>query len=96
MVENNGTEQLELFADKSHVSSYPIKDQFDTEVETMLSINDPKKFTMRQIAEAAVEIVGEYEHGSADVCDVSEGMTLPMYKEGLMDFLLSLPFYEGD
>jgi hypothetical protein len=77
-------------------SPYPIRDQFNAEVEAMLSINEPKKFTMRQIAEAAVEIIGEYEHGSAEVGDVSPGMTLPAYKEGLMDFLLSLPFYEGD
>lgn len=62
-------------------SPYPIRNEFEKELEPLDIPADLKNL--------AVEVVGEYEHGTAAVEDV-EGITLSQYKAVLLDFLLTL------
>lgn len=50
---------------------YPITHQFDLDtVHLMNEDNGSRSFTVKQIREVFAEVVGEYEHGSADVEDL--------------------------
>jgi hypothetical protein len=66
-------------------TQYPITTAFKKEMA---------EYPNLPLVEEAAEVIGEYEHGTADVEDVAPGMTLELYVAALTDFLLTLTSHE--
>ena len=69
---------------------YPVHHKFD--MDTVHVLESKRTFTLQQIRDIFSEVVGEYEHGTADVEDLhpKNPMTVAQYAEALRDAILCL------
>ncbi len=80
--------------DKPSPHVYPHTYQFVEALNDQVDSVDPRadmmSLTVQELAETLVEIVGEYEHGSAEVYDVGSNgdITLDDYTDVAMDIFL--------
>lgn len=66
---------------------YPVRKEFRRTTEHL--INEQRSLSLSKIQEIFEEVVGEYEHGSADVEDV-EGVNITQYSAVAHDLILCL------
>ncbi len=66
---------------------YPITAQFEEELKDLAHLP-------AWLKDAAISTLGEYEHGTTEVEEVEDGITLCGYRAVLLDFLLTLNLTE--
>jgi hypothetical protein len=74
---------------------YPVTKEFEKDLEKVKIDVSNREISIYKVAEAAKEIVNEYEHGTADVEDCG-GVNIKQYKDVIHDFILFLFHYEEE
>lgn len=70
------------------MSSYPTRDMLRRDAAKMITGMEEEKISLRDLVQVVTDVlVGEYEHGTADVKDI-EGVTLLQYTGVARDILL--------
>ena len=69
---------------------YPVHHKFD--MDTVHILGDKRTFTLQQIRDIFSEVIGEYEHGTAEVEDLlpKNPLSVDQYAEALRDAMLCL------
>lgn len=68
---------------------YPVTKQFKRDTDHLLNEKSGRTFDLSKIQKIFEEVIGEYEHGSADVEDV-EGVNIKQYSAVAHDLILCL------